>query len=503
MLTSEAPITLSSLMRTFNNWAEAVVWRVQTKRKNRLIRKFIQQTYVSTLDASSDGFKSSLFSSTNDSLVPSAPFLTTITKHLRSRVFASTWLLYAGFYFCRKNFSVAMPLLKSDLGFTTDDLALILVFYNACYMLGQFGAGLLSARWGPKLVLSAGVFLIVSLNILMGFTGTHLVFLFIGAMHGFAQSTGWPATCQIMANWYRKEERGVVMAWWSTNYVLGGFLATLFATWCITSQTFFPALGWRRGFWAPATVLTIIGVIFMVFAKEAPENLESSSSESEPSKPSVASIEPDTTSRWYIFKPLLRNQALWIASAMYFFLKLTRYALLFWLPVYLTEALGYSTKDAGNASASYELFGIGGTLAAGYLSDKVFGSRRFAVSALMLFGLAGACLLQPSLASIGFTGMVVAVGLMGFMTYGPDSIMTGAAPMDMGDSRTSATAVGIINGMGSMGQLTSPLIVAWVSNHYGWPALFHFFVACSLIGGVLLLTQWNYGKSQPRLAIAV
>jgi len=38
--------------------------------------------------------------------------------HYRVRVFAVTWLAYAGFYFCRKNLSVAMPLLKEELHFT-------------------------------------------------------------------------------------------------------------------------------------------------------------------------------------------------------------------------------------------------------------------------------------------------------------------------------------------------------------------------------------------------
>ena len=416
----------------------------------------------------------------------------------RRRVFLGTWIAYAGYYFCRKNFSVAMPLLKSELGFSTDDLALILVCYNASYMLGQVGNGLASGRWGPKIVVGVGIACIIALNISMGMATSLPVFLGIGTLHGYAQSTGWPGTCQIMANWYPSTTRGVVMAWWSTNYVLGGFLATLFATWCITTPSLLPQLGWRRGFWFPAIVLVVIGVAFWRLTRSSPD----ASDEEQPivltSAPAHSQLPASPTTREEL-RTLLAKPALWIASAMYFFLKLTRYALLFWLPLYLTESLSYSTADAGYASSSFELFGIGGTLAAGYLSDGVFQSRRFPVSALMLFGLAIACLLQPHLASLGFAGMTAAVGIMGFMTYGPDSIMTGAAPMDMGNKRTAATAVGIINGFGSAGQLVSPLVVAWISTHYGWSTLFQFFVVCATVGGLLLLTQWKYRGTETEL----
>jgi OPA family sugar phosphate sensor protein UhpC-like MFS transporter len=411
----------------------------------------------------------------------------------RWRAFALTWLAYAGFYFCRKNFSVAMPLLKSELGFTTDNLAWILFGYNLCYMLGQFGNGLAAGRWGPRAVVVAGMIGAVVANVLMGFSSGFGAFLVLASLHGYAQATGWPGTCQIMANWFRRRERGIVMAWWSTNYVLGGFLATLFATWCVTTTVFFPDLGWRRGFWWPAIVFAVIALIFWRGVQVTPAQAKIAPLPREESDDEPADTSPDSRTNWADLRPVFVNPAVWIAGGMYFFLKLTRYAFLFWLPVYLTEALHYSMKNAGNTSAAYELFGIGGTLAAGYLSDRVFGSRRFPVGALMLFGLAICCLAQPALASLGLWGTVAGIALIGFMTYGPDTLMTGAAPMDMGTKKTAAAAVGIITGLGSAGQLMSSLVVAWVSQRFGWSALFHLFVGCALVGGLLLLTQWNYG----------
>jgi sugar phosphate permease len=92
----------------------------------------------------------------------------TLTKEYRSwryRVFALSWLAYAGFYLCRKNFSIAMPLLNQDLGFTKGNFAVLLFCYNLFYALGQFYNGFLSDKFGPRLIVGIGLFLSIFANI--------------------------------------------------------------------------------------------------------------------------------------------------------------------------------------------------------------------------------------------------------------------------------------------------------------------------------------------------
>ena len=191
---------------------------------------------------------------------------------------------------------------------------------------------------------------------------------------------------------------------------------------------------------------------------------------------------------------VLKNGAVWIAAIMYFFVKFTRYAFLFWLPLYLSEALKYSDQQAGYTSIAYEAFGFFGILAAGYASDYLFKSRRFPISSIMLFCLAFVLYLQPHLSPLGIIPTIISIGLIGFFTYGPDSIMSGAAAMDFGKNHGAALAAGVINGVGSAGQLLSPIAVAYVSGKYGWNALFGLFVIVTLIAAFLLILKWNYGK---------
>ena len=421
-----------------------------------------------------------------------------IPKVWRYRIFAVTWLSYAGFYLCRKNFSVLMPMLTDEFGFTKADLAWILTGFSLIYMLGQLANGLLSDRFGPRLIVGIGFLVSVCSSVIMGF-GTSL-FLFMALMwsNGYGQSTGWSGLVKNMATWFQHKERGVVMAWWCTCYVVGGFAATVFATYWATNETFFADLGWRRGFWAPAVLMAVVAGIYIVFTRNRPSDAglqdlpEDDTGEGESTSGGLS----DKTS---VLREVLSDSALWVTGSMYFFTKMTRYAFLFWLPLYMTEALSYSESAAGYTSGVYELIGFVGILAAGYASDKLFGARRFPVGSIMLFGLAIALFLHPTLSELGFVANALSIGVIGIMTFGPDALMSGAAAMDIGSQRGAATAAGLINCMGSCGQLVSPLLVAYVADQFGWNSMFYLFVVFALLSGALLATKWNYGR---RLAVA-
>jgi sugar phosphate permease len=80
--------------------------------------------------------------------------------------------------------------------------------------------------------------------------------------------------------------------------------------------------------------------------------------------------------------------------------------------------------------------------------------------------------------------------LVGILTYGPDTLMSGAAAQNVGGG--TAAAAGFVNGVGSIGQMLSPLIVAYVADAYGWDTVFLLFVWFALAGAGLLATQWGY-----------
>jgi OPA family sugar phosphate sensor protein UhpC-like MFS transporter len=70
--------------------------------------------------------------------------------------------------------------------------------------------------------------------------------------------------------------------------------------------------------------------------------------------------------------------------------------------------------------------------------------------------------------------------------------MSGAAAIDTGSPKAAGLAAGIINGIGSLGQMVSGFIVAYIANQFGWDSLFYFFVAIAALAGCLLAIKWNW-----------
>lgn len=406
------------------------------------------------------------------------------------KIFLVTWIAYAGFYLCRKNLSVVLPLLNNVSGLRSIDLANIVFGYSLVYAVGQFAWGPLSDRWGAKRIVSAGLLLAVASNILMAAHASWIWLLVFACLNGAGQSTGWSGLVKTMAIWFSPSDRGIVMAWWSTNYVLGGFLATAFATWTVVETSFFPQLGWRRGFLFPALLLFPIACLFLAAAKETPQR------EDLPSLMPSASMPLHTVrSNWPVLAALLRKPSLWMLSISYFFLELCRYALMFWLPLYMVNRLKYSLQASGYLSSLYELVGIIGAVLAGYVSDRFHQSRRAPVSAMLLCGLAAVLLLEPALTRFGLLGTATAISLAGIFSFGPDTLLSGAGAQDIGEPKAAATAAGLVDGIGHLGAIFSPYVVVFLSGRYGWNSLFFALAGAAFLAAVALLPIWNLTPS--------
>ena len=404
--------------------------------------------------------------------------------------FAVTWLTYAGFYLCRKNLSIALPLLGRTSEMSSMRLANIVFGYSLLYAIGQFVFGFLSDRIGPKRVVGVGLLMIVVSNLAMGFHTAILWLMIFACLNGAAQATGWSGLVKIMASWFGPENRGVVMAWWGTNYVLGGFLATAFATWSVSERAPFPALDGARGFVFPAIVLLLIVPAFWAMVADTPdEHLPKTVRPGD-------GLGNRSGSGWNDVKVLLLKPSLWTVGGSYFFLELCRYALMFWLPYYMVKELRYDLQSAGYLSCLYELVGVGGAIFAGYVSDRFTQSRRAPVAAVMLILLSLVMLMQPAFTHAGFLGMGLVISLAGFLSYGPDTLLSGAAAQDVGEAKAAATASGLIDGIGHLGALASPYLVVLASGHYGWNQLFFIFAATALLAGLLLLPLWNLSSVQ-------
>jgi len=294
----------------------------------------------------------------------------------RFRIFAASWVLYAAYYFCRKNLSVVMPMMARTSHYGNFDLAQLVFVFSLAYAVGQFAAGALGDRFGGRLTgVLGGVVSAACTAGMAAAAGGHRMLLCLQIGNGLGQGCGWSACLKVLSAWFARKERGTVMAWWGTCYVLGGFLATVFATFSATQMFVAPELGWRRGFLFPAIILAGAALWFALRARNSPLEADLPAQIHDDREP------VDRGSAW----EAARNPEVWILAGMYFFLKITRYSLLFWLPLYLVQRMQYSEAWAGYTSSLFELVGFSGALIAGYVSDRLLDGRRYPVGATMLF----------------------------------------------------------------------------------------------------------------------
>jgi OPA family sugar phosphate sensor protein UhpC-like MFS transporter len=377
------------------------------------------------------------------------------------RAFALSWLAYASYYVGRKGFSVVKSAVAREQGLDASALAWIDTTYLAAYACGQLPSGIAADRWGARWVVSLGMLLSAAACMLFGWSNGAGAFAVCFAINGVAQATGWPGSTKMVAEHTRPEARGRVMGLWSTCYQVGGVAATALATWCLAH------LGWRAAFRLPALWLALIALLVMSLA------------------PSAAPATTQSAPRAALSRNALRNKVLYSYGTSYFCIKLIRYSLLFWLPYYLHAAAGLSEVASGYVSTAFDAGGVLGSIGLGYASDKLPRARGL-VAAAGLIGLAAALLAYANVAASSIAWHCGALALIGMLLFGPDSLISGAAAQEAASATEAATAVGLVNGMGSVGALFQGVLTVSVQQAFGWDALFRVFVGLSLVAAACL-----------------
>ncbi len=406
-------------------------------------------------------------------------------RNWRIVMFAIPWLIYVGFYLCRKNFPIAQPAIMEQFGWAKDQIYVISLVYLITYAIGQFVSGITGDKFGAKKVLTIGLGVTIVCNFLFGFSNTILMFAILYGINGFAQSTGWSLTVKSVANWFSLRERGTIMGWWVSCYTIGDVIAISLASALLGS------VGWQYSFFVPAIIVAMILVVVFIGHRNRPENVglpsiaryhgepESADAAKEPSVPFKENLQF-----------IMNNGPMWILGFTYFGLKLSRYTFLFWVNVYMVEKLGYRIDQAGFATILLPLAGFLGSLAAGYASDKFFGSRRAPVVVIMLVTLTAAIVLYFQYAHDVYISLAL-LALIGFVTYGSDSLVCGPATMDFASRRYVGFAAGFVNGMGSVGAILSSFVGGIITTKFGWGAAFYFVAAVVLVCAGLIATMWN------------
>lgn len=302
-----------------------------------------------------------------------------VYRRLRRNTFCAATVAYSLYYVCRLSLSVVkQPLIDSEL-LTAGQLGIIGSALLFVYAVGKFMNGFIADYCNIRRFMATGLAVSALINLIMGVLGflrddfgvasvaVFISFAILWGLNGWVQSMGSPPGIINLSRWFPLNKRGTYYGIFSATPYLGEFLSF------IVIGAIVGTFGWQSGF-IFASIAGVAGTLaILFFVSDTPE------SRGLPSVQELSSEEMKEEDRMRtseVQKHVIRHPGIWIISAASAFIYITKYAIAGWGVLFLQKEKMFSLESASQIIAFSAVFGVVGTVLAGWLSDTVFKSDR-------------------------------------------------------------------------------------------------------------------------------
>ncbi len=302
-----------------------------------------------------------------------------VYRRLRRNTFWAATVAYSLYYVCRLSLSVVkQPLIDSEL-LTAGQLGIIGSALLFVYAVGKFMNGFIADYCNIRRFMATGLAVSALINLIMGVLGflhddfgvasvaVFISFAILWGLNGWVQSMGSPPGIINLSRWFPLNKRGTYYGIFSATPYLGEFLSF------IVIGAIVGTFGWQSGF-IFASIAGVAGTLaILFFVSDTPE------SRGLPSVQELSSEELKEEDRMRtseVQKHVIRHPGIWIISAASAFIYITKYAIAGWGVLFLQKEKMFSLESASQIIAFSAVFGVVGTVLAGWLSDTVFKSDR-------------------------------------------------------------------------------------------------------------------------------
>ncbi|XP_017959641.1 glucose-6-phosphate exchanger SLC37A2 isoform X1 [Drosophila navojoa] len=403
------------------------------------------------------------------------------------------------------------------------------------YAIAMFVSGFVAERVSLRYFLSMGMIMTGVFTYLFGVARTSNIhslsyFIFVQIFAGIFQTTGWPGVVTLVGRWFGKEKRGLIFGIWNSHTSIGNILGTLIAAHYVETD-------WALSFVVPGIIIGAVGFVLFLFLVDQPEIVgchpqhstqerriisnesdADSDNDEEQARRSQAlyaqsfyavpqtdqvSFRSPPTERTPIFaRPSSRDRPISLMGALHipgvvefslclFFTKLVSYTFMYWLPLYIQSSSTLGPELSADLSTLFDVGGILGAIAAGYLSDLTGMSAT--VCTVMLFFASPILLLYQQYGALSVTISVLLLIIVGIFVNGPYALITTSVSAELGqhsslegNANALATVTAIIDGTGSIGAAVGPLLAGLISSH-GWENVFYMLIVADIIAMILLM----------------
>jgi OPA family glycerol-3-phosphate transporter-like MFS transporter len=412
-------------------------------------------------------------------------------------------LTYATYYMGRYNLNAASTTIKGQFHLSNADYGMIATAGFWTYALAVAFNGPLADRIGGKKSILIGAAGAAALNLLIGllFLNGWQTKIVVGmsllyAVNMYFQSFGALSVVKVNAPWFHVKERGIFGGVFGMMISSGYFLALTVGGWILS------LMPWYWVFIIPSGALVVMMAIDAFVVKDKPSQAgyadfstgDATSADADKDKP---------VEFGYLVRRVFTNPVILTIIAAEFCTGFVRQGVMLWYVPYLAEVhkIGHGTTLYSIASTGITVGGILGGLLCGYLSDRVFQSRRPPVAFIFYIGQIFALIL------LGYAwSPVVAAMLIPFTClwiFGVHGMLSGTSAMDFGGTKAAATVAGICDGVQYVASGLTGFALGSVLDRFGWSAWVWTIIPFSIVGALLMTRLWNETPLRKRAAQTV
>ena len=424
-------------------------------------------------------------------------------KSLRSRTFWGATIAYSLYYVCRMSINVVKQPLIDEGVLTAGELGLIGSALLFVYAVGKFLNGFIADYCNIRRFMATGLFISALANLILGVLGLFklpaflifAVFALLWGINGWVQSMGSAPGVISLSRWFPQSKRGSYYSLFSTSPYIGEFISynvlALVVGW----------LGWQSGFIVAAVAGLIGTALIMFFVSDTPESK---------GLPSVQVLSgedmtpKDKQPTRELQKMILKHPGIWVIAISSAFIYITKYAIAGWGVLYLQKQHAFSLEEASQVIAFSAIFGILGTVLAGWLSDRVFKGDR-AKPAVLSGILSSLSLFLFLFVGGGFLMNIFYVSLFSLSVGVLYCIVAGLMAVDIVPRKATGAALGVV-GISSyiaagLQDITSGYLIQGYmttvdgADMYNFGPVSWFWIVASVISFVLPVLNWKKIKS--------
>lgn len=453
---------------------------------------------------------------------------TTKSRYLRLqwRTLIILMLGYVCYYFLRKNFSAAIPAMEATLGLSKVQLGLFLTLNGIIYGVSRMINGFLADRYSRRLMMGGGLLLSCIINLAICFSPSlngffhlldgegkatlGLVYLIgsLWVLNGYVHGMGYPPCAALMAHWFRPSELATKQSIWNASHSIGAGAVIALCGWMLSR---FGYGAWNLCFIVPAIISFAGGLMLLLTLRDDPseyglppvEELDREEQAGQSGKEESISASGQVAHeirldgrqhKQFLSRMVFRNPVIWGISLADFCVYVIRFTILEWGTSFLTQYKGMEIALAASIVAASELIGgVLGTIASGWITDRVFQSKTLRTSALFLLGATlsfAAFWLVPAEASWIWSAIFIVSSA--FFIYGPQALL-GVSCSQYATKRAAGSANGVCGVFCYAATVISGIGFGWLADNpaLGWNAVFIVAIAFGLMGSVILFSYWK------------